>query len=56
MGDTAASGGYYVSAPASFIMSQRSTITGSIGVITAKIATAGGYVPRRSTSWVSRAR
>src|SRR5690606_37943403 len=41
MGVTAASGGYYVSAPANYIMSQRSTLTGSIGVITAKITTAG---------------
>ena len=32
MGDVAASGGYYVAAPASLIMADPSTITGSIGV------------------------
>ena len=32
MGDVAASGGYYISAPASMIMADPSTITGSIGV------------------------
>jgi protease-4 len=32
MGDVAASGGYYISAPAHRIFAQRSTITGSIGV------------------------
>ncbi|MBI4869762.1 MAG: signal peptide peptidase SppA [Candidatus Wallbacteria bacterium] len=34
MGDMAASGGYYVSAPANFIFVNPGTITGSIGVIT----------------------
>ena len=43
MGNVAASGGYYVAAPASHIMSQAGTTTGSIGVITAKISTAGLY-------------
>lgn len=43
MGNAAASGGYYVSAPAHHIMSQRATITGSIGVIQAKLSTAGLY-------------
>ena len=33
MGDTAASGGYYVSAPADRILAHPTTITGSIGVI-----------------------
>ena len=33
MGDVAASGGYYVAAPADEIMAERTTITGSIGVI-----------------------
>lgn len=33
MGSVAASGGYYVSAPASFILANPGTITGSIGVI-----------------------
>ncbi len=32
MGDVAASGGYYIAAPASLIMADSSTITGSIGV------------------------
>lgn len=34
MGDVCASGGYYISAPASFIYANPGTITGSIGVIT----------------------
>ncbi|MGF1471596.1 MAG: signal peptide peptidase SppA [Rubrobacteraceae bacterium] len=33
MGNAAASGGYYVSAPASHIVARQSTLTGSIGVI-----------------------
>ncbi len=33
MGSAGASGGYYISAPASFILANPSTITGSIGVI-----------------------
>jgi protease-4 len=32
MGDVAASGGYYIAAPASFIFAESNTITGSIGV------------------------
>ena len=36
MGNAAASGGYYVSARSQFIMSQRATLTGSIGVIMAR--------------------
>jgi protease-4 len=32
MGDMAASGGYYISAPADYIFSDKSTLTGSIGV------------------------
>ncbi len=43
MGNVAASGGYYVAASARHIMSQRATITGSIGVILAKLSTAGLY-------------
>ncbi|MEW5985930.1 MAG: signal peptide peptidase SppA [Chloroflexota bacterium] len=43
MGNLAASGGYYVSAPARHIMSQSSTITGSIGVLTMRLNTAGLY-------------
>jgi protease-4 len=33
MGDLAASGGYYISAPASWIVAENATLTGSIGVI-----------------------
>ena len=40
MGNTAASGGYYVTAAARHIMAQPLTITGSIGVITAHVSTA----------------
>jgi protease-4 len=36
MGNVAASGGYYVSAQSTHIMSQQATMTGSIGVITAR--------------------
>jgi len=43
MGNVAASGGYYVAAPAAHIMSQTGTTTGSIGVITMKVSTAGLY-------------
>ena len=43
MGNTAASGGYYVAAAAQHIMSQPLTVTGSIGVITAHISTADLY-------------
>lgn len=32
MGDVAASGGYYISAPATYILAESTTITGSIGV------------------------
>jgi protease-4 len=41
MGNIAASGGYYIAAPAQHIMSQTSTITGSIGVIMAHVTTTG---------------
>lgn len=43
MGDIAASGGYYVSAMANHIMSQRATLTGSIGVIVARLSPEGLY-------------
>lgn len=43
MGDSAASGGYYVAASASHIVAQPLTITGSIGVISLKFVTAGLY-------------
>ena len=41
MGPMAASGGYYVSTPAQWITSQPGTITGSIGVLSGKLVTAG---------------
>lgn len=43
MGNVAASGGYYVSAPAQHIMSQSLTLTGSIGVWMMRLSTAGLY-------------
>ncbi len=43
MGDYAASGGYFVSAAAQWIVAQPLTITGSIGVIFMKPVTAGLY-------------
>ena len=41
MGSTAASGGYYVSTPAQWITAQPGTLTGSIGVLSGKVITAG---------------
>ncbi|MCA9913860.1 MAG: signal peptide peptidase SppA, partial [Anaerolineae bacterium] len=41
MGGVAASGGYYVSTPADYIIAQPSTITGSIGVVFTKFVTDG---------------
>ncbi len=41
MGNTAASGGYYVSAPANHIIARKNTITGSIGVILARPVASG---------------
>jgi protease-4 len=38
MGDVAASGGYYIAAPAHAIVAQPGTLTGSIGVVTGKFA------------------
>ena len=43
MGDVAASGGYYVSCPATWIIAERGTITGSIGVIGAVANMQGLY-------------
>ncbi len=43
LGNVAASGGYYVGAAANHIMAQPLTITGSIGVITMHLSTAGLY-------------
>lgn len=41
MGSVAASGGYYIATPASTIMAQPGTITGSIGVLGGKLVNAG---------------
>jgi protease-4 len=43
MGDYAASGGYYISAPADRIVAQRGTLTGSIGVFGGKMALGGTW-------------
>ena len=43
MGDVAASGGYYIAAPADQILAQPGTLTGSIGVIAGKINLQGLY-------------
>lgn len=43
MNAVAASGGYYVATPAQWIVAQPGTITGSIGVISAKAITSGLY-------------
>lgn len=39
LGDVAASGGYYIATPGRKIVAQRATLTGSIGVIIAKVVT-----------------
>ena len=41
MGDTAASGGYFIAMPADRIFASPATITGSIGVLTGKLVVAG---------------
>ena len=46
MGDMAASGGYYISAPADYIFADRSTLTGSIGVF-GIIPNVGGMLEKR---------
>jgi len=43
LGDVAASGGYYIALPAQQIVCQPATLTGSIGVITAKLVTSEAY-------------
>lgn len=43
MGNYAASGGYYVSAPADWIVAEPATLTGSIGVFGGKFALGGTY-------------
>jgi protease IV len=41
MGDVAASGGYYIAAPAQVIVAEPGTLTGSIGIVTGKLVLAG---------------
>ncbi|HLZ64733.1 MAG TPA: signal peptide peptidase SppA [Aliidongia sp.] len=41
MGNTAASGGYYIAAPADKIVAEPGTLTGSIGVFSGKLVTSG---------------
>ncbi|HEX5319146.1 MAG TPA: signal peptide peptidase SppA [Stellaceae bacterium] len=41
MGDVAASGGYYIAAPADKIVAEPATLTGSVGVVAGKIVLAG---------------
>jgi protease-4 len=43
MGNVAASGGYYVSAPASHVVARAGTVTGSIGVLTIRPVASGLY-------------
>ena len=43
MGNAAASGGYYVSAAATHVVARRSTITGSIGVLSIRPVARGFY-------------
>jgi protease IV len=48
MGNRAASGGYYVSAPASAVFAQPTTLTGSIGIWGGKFVTRGLYARLRA--------
>lgn len=41
MGDVAASGGYYIAAPAAAIVAEPGTLTGSIGIVTGKFVVSG---------------
>lgn len=50
MTDMAASGGYYMAAPATRILAQPSTLTGSIGVIVGKISL-GGISKQYGVNW-----
>ena len=43
MGNVAASGGYYISAPASHVVARLNTVTGSIGVLTVRPVAGGLY-------------
>jgi protease-4 len=50
LGDVAASGGYYVVAPASRIVAQSASLTGSIGVISGKLVL-GSLYDRLDANW-----
>jgi protease-4 len=50
MGDTAASGGYYIAAPADKIVAEPTTLTGSIGVFSGKFVMSGLY-DKLGLSW-----
>jgi protease-4 len=51
MGNVAASGGYYIATPAQRIVAQSATMTGSIGVIIAKLVTGDAYEKARVTRY-----
>lgn len=48
MDGVAASGGYYIATPSQWIIAQPGTITGSIGVLSAKVVTAGLFEKLRT--------
>lgn len=54
MGAAAASGGYYISAPATRIFAQPGTITGSIGIFAGKMSLAGLYEKIGITGWSAK--
>ena len=51
MGRSAASGGYYISAPARRIFAQPATLTGSIGIFAGKMSLAGLYEKIGVSTW-----
>ena len=55
MGDVAASGGYYVAAPADKIVAEPATLTGSIGVLAGKIVL-GGLMEKLGIAFASAER
>lgn len=52
MGNVAASGGYYIALPSRKIVAQRATLTGSIGVITAKPVLQGAYAKLQANRYI----
>ncbi|MCP4918844.1 MAG: signal peptide peptidase SppA [Proteobacteria bacterium] len=54
MAGYAASGGYYISMPADYIVAEPSTLTGSIGVFGGKFALAGLYEKLGVTTWTQQ--